>query len=377
MRRQDTDDITVIVVDDSALVRHMLTALLNADPRLEVVATAADPYQARELIKRHNPDVITLDIEMPRMDGLTFLRNLMRLRPMPVIMVSTLTEYGAPITLEALELGAFDFVEKPKADVAGGLATYADELVAKVVAAAGAHISPSHRRSGADLPAPPRDLSRYRVRPTETLVVIGASTGGVEAIRQVLCDLPPDSPGIVIVQHIPAAFSASFASRLDTLTAVRVCQARHGQRILTGHVYIAPGDRHLRVRCQGNQYLCEFDNRPPVSHHKPSVDVLFQSAARSAGSKAIGVILTGMGEDGARGMLEMKRAGAVNLAQDEASSVVWGMPGAAVHINAVDVVCPLTDIAGRIIALSGRDRKAQRNSNEASVCNQPTGDARK
>jgi len=342
--------ITVIVVDDSALIRQLLTELLNDDPEIEVVATAADPYQARERIKQFNPDVITLDVEMPRMDGLTFLRNLMRLRPMPVVMVSTLTEQGAQITLDALELGAFDFVPKPKLDVAHALVDYAAEICAKVKAASRARLPVLNgaKRAVGDGTGVIKPLPSG-LKTTDKIVAIGASTGGVEAIRQVLCALPADAPGIVITQHIPGAFSAAFATRINGLSAMEVRQAEEGEQILPGHAYIAPGDRHLTVRRSGARYYCWLDDGPPVSRHKPSVDVLFRSVAESVAANALGIMLTGMGEDGARGMLEMKQAGAVTLAQDEHSSVVWGMPGAAVRIGAVDTVCPLAEMAARIL----------------------------
>ncbi|WP_409524130.1 protein-glutamate methylesterase/protein-glutamine glutaminase [Nitrincola sp. MINF-07-Sa-05] len=357
MKADKTGKVSVIVVDDSALVRQLLTELLNADPDIEVVATAADPYLAREKIKRFNPDVITLDIEMPRMDGLTFLRNLMRLRPMPVVMVSTLTEQGAQATLDALELGAFDFVAKPKQNLANTLVDFADDICASVKAAARSSTS-----------SPIRDTTRVAtpgiatqvisrpmltgLRTTEKIVAIGASTGGVEAIRQVLSSLPSDAPGIVITQHIPGAFSEAFAKRINGLTAMEVRQAEDGAQILPGHVYIAPGDRHLLVRRSGARYYCQLDDGAPVFRHKPSVDVLFRSVAEQVGANAIGVMLTGMGEDGAQGMLRMKHAGAVNLAQDERTSVVWGMPSAAIKAGAVDEVYPLSEIASYLMAHS-------------------------
>lgn len=357
--------INVIVIDDSALVRKILTAILNEDHRLNVVASAADPYEGRKKIERFSPDVIILDIEIPRMDGINFLRNLMRLRPVPVVMVSTLTEYDAPITLEALELGAFDFIEKPKVDVARGFAAYAQELVGKVIEAAGSRMPLSYRLALQCLryTAPTKNITEQS-HPTRRLVVIGASTGGVEALRHLLCAMPVHAPGIVIVQHIPASFSASLAARLDTLTSVRVCEASDGERIMTGCVYIAAGDRHLKVKRRNNDYYCEYDDGPPVSRHKPSANVLFESVARCAGPAAIGVILTGMGNDGARGLQKMKQAGAINLAQDEATSIVWGMPGAAVHADAVNIVCPLLEIADCILVLSGQDQGCDRHNTQ-------------
>lgn len=348
--------ISVIVIDDSALVRQMLSEMLNSDPALDVVATAADPYQAREKIKQFNPDVLTLDVEMPRMDGLTFLRNLMRLRPMPVVMVSTLTEKGAEVTLEALSLGAFDFVAKPGIDVSHTLNDYALEIISKVKAAAAASVSALTARPevaqklSADAVLA-RQAASTALRTTEKIIAIGASTGGTEAIKTVLCALPASAPGLVITQHIPAAFSAAFARRVDGLSALQVKQAIDGEPILPGHAYIAPGDQHLLVRRSGARYYCQLHDGPPVSRHKPSVDVLFRSVAQQVGPNAVGVMLTGMGDDGAQGMLEMKQAGASNLVQDEKTSVVWGMPGAAVKVGAAEKTVALDNIAEEIVAL--------------------------
>jgi two-component system chemotaxis response regulator CheB len=352
--------ISVIVVDDSALVRQLLSDILNADAEIEVVATAADPYQAREKIKIFNPDVLTLDVEMPRMDGVTFLRNLMRLRPMPVVMVSTLTEHGAQVTLEALELGAFDFVAKPKLDLSHTLADYAEEITSKVKAAAVVNLSALERRSGpgaadkltADAVLAPLAGKATRLKTTEKVIAMGASTGGTEAIKHVLCALPAGAPGIVITQHIPVAFSAAFAKRVDGFAAIQVRQAEEGEQILPGHAYIAPGDKHLLVERSGARYYCRLNDGPPVSRHKPSVDVLFRSVAQHVGPNAVGIMLTGMGSDGAQGMLEMRQAGAVNLVQDEKTSVVWGMPGAAIKAGATEKALPLQKIAAEIMALS-------------------------
>lgn len=348
--------IRVVVVDDSALVRQMLSELLNGDPQIEVVARAADPYQARDQIKKFNPDVITLDVEMPRMDGLTFLRNLMRLRPMPVVMVSTLTEQGAQTTLDALELGAFDFVEKPKRDVAFTLTDFADEIRAKVKAAAQTTMPALSMGSKAVAKPIVRKPLSSTLNTAGKIVAIGASTGGVEAIKQVLCQLPVDAPGIVIAQHIPGSFSAAFAKRINGLAEITISQAEDGETILPGHAYIAPGGQHLLVRRCGSRYYCQLDDGPPVSRYKPSVDVLFRSVAESVGANALGVMLTGMGNDGAQGMLKMKQAGAVNLAQDEFSSLVWGMPGAAIKAGAVDAVYPLAEIASQIMSRSQNRR---------------------
>ena len=356
--------IKLLIVDDSALVRKLLTEMLSKDREIEIVGTAADPYAARDKIKQLNPDVITLDVEMPRMDGLTFLENLMRLRPMPVVMVSSLTQKGADVTLRALELGAIDFVPKPKIDVAGSLASYADELIAKVKMAASARVNvhtgaPSRpvpmqiderRTADAVLPA----VSGRRVlRTTDRIIALGASTGGTEAIREVLAMLPPDAPAIVISQHIPAAFSKPFAERVNRCSAMSVCEAQDGQYILPGHVYISPGDRHLLVERDGARYRCRLSGGPHVNRHRPSVDVMFRSVAQNVGPNAIGVILTGMGDDGARGLKEMLDAGAGTIAQDEASSVVWGMPGAAVKLGGAEHVLPLQRIPDQILQLTG------------------------
>jgi two-component system chemotaxis response regulator CheB len=336
--------IKVLIVDDSALVRKLLTEMLGRHRDIEVVGAASDPYVARERIKQLNPDVITLDVEMPRMDGITFLENLMRLRPMPVVMVSSLTQRGADVTLRALELGAIDFVAKPKVDIAGDLVNYADELVAKVRMAAVARVNPRLSAPKAIQQVDPR-------RTADRIVAIGASTGGTEAIREVLSALPPDAPAIVISQHIPAAFSTAFAERMNRCSAMSVCEAQDGQHILPGHVYIAPGDQHLLVERDGARYRCRLSDGPHVNRHRPSVDVMFRSVAQNVGPNALGVILTGMGDDGARGLKEMLEAGANTLAQDEASSVVWGMPGAAVKLGAAQQVVSLHRIPAEILEI--------------------------
>jgi two-component system chemotaxis response regulator CheB len=337
----------------------MLTEILGGDARIEVVGSAADPYAARDKIKTLNPDVLTLDVEMPRMDGITFLGNLMRLRPMPVVMISSLTEKGAEITLQALELGAVDFVAKPKIDVAQGMQAYAEEIRAKVKMAARVPTTALERRTHAPVAEVMPKLNADAVlgaahRPmplktTEKLIAIGASTGGTEAIKDVLQMLPADAPGIVITQHIPAAFSGPFAKRMDGACALSVCEASDGQQILPGHAYIAPGGRHLLVERSGARYLCRISDGPPVNRHRPSVDVLFRSVAQSVGTNAVGVLLTGMGDDGATGLLEMLQAGASTLAQDEASSVVWGMPGKAWQLGAVQHLLPLREVAAGIL----------------------------
>ncbi len=352
----------VLVVDDSALIRQVLTEILNSDREIEVVGAAQDPYRARDKIKELRPDVLTLDVEMPRMDGITFLSNLMRLHPMPVIMISSLTEKGADVTLQALELGAVDFVSKPKLDITHGLAEYQEEIIAKVKAAARAKIRTSLERGGGGVKAAPPKFSADavlkkatpggRFRTTDKIIAIGASTGGTEAIKDVLVDMPADAPGIVISQHIPEAFSAPFAARMNNSSAMTVCEASDGQQILPGHVYIAPGSHHLLVRRDGARYVCQLNDGPPVNRHRPSVDVMFRSVAQNAGNNAIGVILTGMGNDGAQGLREMHECGAPTIAQDENTSVVWGMPGEAVKAGSVDTVLPLDAIAGKILSLA-------------------------
>ncbi|NOZ53384.1 MAG: chemotaxis response regulator protein-glutamate methylesterase [Gammaproteobacteria bacterium] len=343
--------IRVLVIDDSALIRRLLPEILSQDRAIDVVGTASDPYVARDKIKQLKPDVLTLDVEMPKMDGVTFLRNLMRLRPMPVVMVSSLTEAGAEITLEALEIGAVDYVAKPKIDLSHSLGSYADELISKVKAAASARIRsvPIVRDKGRQDAAiePRKALSSFKT--TEKLIAIGASTGGTEAIKDVLIDMPAASPGIVITQHIPEQFSAPFAKRMNAASAMTVCEAADGQQILPGHVYIAPGKYHLLVERSGARYVCRLDDGERVNRHKPSVDVLFRSVAQNVGCNAISVLLTGMGNDGAKGMLEMKEAGALTIAQDEKTSVVWGMPGEAVKLGCVDKVVPLHTIVSNLM----------------------------
>ncbi|MCP5150001.1 MAG: chemotaxis response regulator protein-glutamate methylesterase [Ectothiorhodospiraceae bacterium] len=349
--------IRVLVVDDSALVRKLLTRILDEDPGIEVVGNAPDPYVARDKIKALSPDVLTLDVEMPRMDGITFLRNLMRLRPMPVVMISSLTEQGADVTLEALEVGAVDFITKPALDVAHGLDEYARDIVAKVKMAArvppGALARKARRLAAVTTEpgSPPPPPSR-RLRTTDRVLAIGASTGGTEAIRAVLERLGPDCPGTVIAQHIPLAFSASFAARLDRMCPLSVKQADDGDPIIPGHAYVAPGDSHLMVVRDGARYRCKLSQEAPVNRHRPSVDVLFDSVARNVGPNAIGVILTGMGADGARGLKSMRDNGAPTVAQDASTSVVWGMPGEAVKMDAASHVLPLADIPTRLLELA-------------------------
>jgi len=327
-----TSPVRVLIVDDSALMRQLLSTLLAEDPEIEVVGTAPDPHVARERIKALNPDVITLDVEMPHMDGVTFLRKIMTLRPMPVVMISTLTQSGAEVTLEALEAGAVDFVAKPSHDVASGMAGLAGELQEKVKAAARTRI---RTRRPSATPATPAPKPQRLGRATGKIVLIGASTGGVEALKALLMGLPADCPPILITQHMPARFTTAFANRLNRECQMRVSEAQHNDSVEPGHVYIAPGSHHLEVVRVGNRLACSLNDAAPVSGHRPSVDVLFRSGARTIGSAGIGVILTGMGKDGAEGMLEFRRSGATTLGQDEESSLIYGMPRAAFERGAV------------------------------------------
>ncbi len=344
----------VVVVDDSALVRSLLTEIVNREPDMEAVGAAPDPLVAREMIRALNPDVLTLDVEMPRMDGIDFLARLMRLRPMPVVMVSSLTERGAEVTLRALELGAVDFVAKPKIGVADGLRLLAEDITDKVRIASKAHIRKLHT------PAPAAPGSAASTRPaapvsaigrlsTEKIIFIGASTGGTEATKEVLINLPPDCPAVVITQHMPPGFTRSYAARLDGLCKIRVAEARDGERILPGHAYIAPGGLHLSVERSGANYIARVQDGEPVNRHRPSVEVLFKSAARVVGPNALGIMLTGMGADGAKAMKEMRDAGSYNIVQDEASCVVFGMPREAINAGAAHEVLPLTQIAPKLI----------------------------
>ena len=351
--------IKVLIVDDSALIRSVLSEIIGSQPDMEVVGVAPDPIVARDLIKQTNPDVLTLDVEMPRMDGLDFLEKLMRLRPMPVVMVSSLTEQGSDITLRALELGAVDFVNKPKMSIHAGMLEYTDLITDKIRAAAQAKIRP--RQIPAVGAAPVNEhalpLIRNALTSSEKLIMIGASTGGTEAIKEFLIRMPSDCPGILITQHMPEGFTRSFAKRLDGLCKIAVCEAEGGERILPGHAYVAPGHSHLSLTRSGANYMTQLDQGPPVNRHRPSVDVLFHSAAVHAGKNAVGVILTGMGKDGAQGMLAMKNAGAYNFAQDEASCVVFGMPREAIAVGATHDVAPLMDLPNKVltqISMGGR-----------------------
>jgi two-component system, chemotaxis family, protein-glutamate methylesterase/glutaminase len=339
--------IKVVIVDDSALIRSVMTEIVNSQPDMEVVGVAPDPLVARDLIKRTNPDVLTLDVEMPKMDGLDFLEKLMRLRPMPVLMVSSLTERGSEITMRALELGAVDFVTKPKISIQTGMREYTELIADKIRGAARARIKPRTLQA----PAPGVQLPQLRspLTSSEKLIIIGASTGGTEAIREFLMQMPSDCPGILIAQHMPEGFTSSFAKRLDSLCRISVSEAQGNERVLPGHAYIAPGHSHLLLTRSGANYMTRIEQSEPVNRHRPSVDVLFRSAALAAGKNAVGVILTGMGKDGAQGMLEMKQAGATNFAQDEASCVVFGMPREAIAIGAAHEVGALSALPGMVL----------------------------
>jgi len=347
-------NIRVLIVDDSAVVRQTLSSVLSSDPAIEVIGTASDPFAAAEKIRTEVPDVMTLDIEMPRMDGLTFLQKIMRQRPIPVVICSSLAEEGAQSTLRALEYGAVDIVAKPRLGAKQFLEVSRGTLCEAVKAAAGARVRPLCSTATVQ-PKLTADVILARptsamLETTEKVVVIGASTGGTEALRVLLESLPPDAPGTVIVQHMPEVFTRAFANRLDTLCQVSVKEAETNDTVLRGRVLIAPGNFHLLLKRSGARYYVEVKEGPLVSRHRPSVDVLFRSAARYAGPNAVGVILTGMGDDGACGMLEMKNAGASTIAQDEASCIVFGMPNEAIKRGAVDSVLPLHSIAGAILA---------------------------
>lgn len=357
--------VRVLIIDDSASVRQTLTHVLESDPEIEVIGAASDPFMAARKIQEEIPDVITLDVEMPRMDGITFLRKLMSQHPIPVVMCSSLTEQGSETLLQALEAGAVDVILKPKIGAADHLAETGMRICEVVKSAAQARLGgPRKERRSASLSGAPQKLTADAVLPppsgramaktTEMVVCIGASTGGTEALREVLERLPANTPGIVIVQHMPEKFTAAFAKRLNSLCEVEVKEAVHGDPVLRGHVLIAPGDHHMLLERQGARYHVSVRQGPLVSRHRPSVDVLFRSAARAAGANAMGVIMTGMGDDGARGMAEMHEAGAYTVAQDEATSIVFGMPKEAIGRGGVDKILPLDQIAREILAADKR-----------------------
>ncbi|KFL29928.1 chemotaxis protein [Devosia riboflavina] len=345
--------IKVLVVDDSALIREVLTRMLTRDGDINVVGTATDPIEAREKIKQLNPDVVTLDIEMPNMNGLDFLEKLMRLRPMPVVMVSTLTKKGASETLLALELGAVDFVAKPSAEFAGGLDAFGASLRDKIRDAARTDV-----RGAATRIETPKAAVKTAAAPDGALIAIGASTGGVEAIRAVLTNMPADCPPIVIAQHMPAGFTGRFAARLDELCAIKVVEAEDRMVLERGHAYVARGDYHLRVERSSGQLKCRLSQDELTSGHRPSVDVLFESVAKAVGHMAVGAILTGMGRDGARGLKLMRDAGAYTVGQSQASALVYGMPRVAFEEGAVVEQAPLEQVAAKLANALVRLRSA-------------------
>jgi len=346
--------IRVLVVDDSALIRGVLTELLSQDSDIEVVGTAPDPYIARQKIKELNPDVLTLDVEMPKMDGLTFLEKLMAGHPMPVVMVSSLTQAGCETTLRALELGAVDFATKPTLDIRQGMEEQAQDLIHKVKAAAQATCRARRKVHANSGEAKKPITSSAMLKTTDTIIAIGASTGGTEALRDILEVLPPNTPPIIITQHMPERFTKHFADRLDQMCQIRVKEAEDGDTVIPGQALIAPGSFHMELRRSGAKYHVVTNQNPPVNRHRPSVDVMFRSVAQYAGRNSLGVILTGMGNDGAAGMLEMKQAGAYNISQDEDSCVVFGMPKEAIKAGGVDKILPLSEIPAAMLAQVSR-----------------------
>jgi two-component system chemotaxis response regulator CheB len=356
--------IKVMIVDDSAVVRQVLLGLLGADAGIEVIAAVADPLFAMQRMKAQWPDVIVLDVEMPRMDGVTFLRKIMHERPTPVVICSTLTEAGAPTTIEALAAGAVTVITKPKIGLKQFLNDAAHELTSAIRTAARANVKPLAMRAEAPMIVPAASSAKTKntadvilapaseralTRTTEHVVAIGCSTGGTQALQQVLTVLPSVCPAVVIVQHMPPTFTAAFAQRLDGLCRITVKEARNGDRVVPGCALIAPGGKHLLLQRSGAQYLVEVRDGPPVNRHCPSVDVLFRSAAKAAGRNALGIIMTGMGDDGARGLKEMRNVGASTIAQDEASCVVFGMPKEAIRMDAVDRILSLEELPRAIL----------------------------
>lgn len=334
--------IKVLVVDDSALIRSLLSEIINTEPSFQLVGAAGDAFVARDLVNLHRPDVITLDVEMPKVDGLTFLEKLMKARPTAVVMVSSLTEKGADITLRALELGAVDYLAKPKLDIARGIEGYRAEIVSKIKSAAMAKITCTGL-------CKPKKTTRLQFKTTEKIIAIGASTGGTEAIKAVLTEMPIDSPGIVITQHMPAGFTSSFAKRLNSLCRITVIEAQGGERIIPGYAYLAPGDKHMTVIRSGADYRIALHDGPRVSGHKPSVDVMFQSVADSVGSNALAVVLTGMGKDGAAGIRSISEQGGYTMAQDEESSLIFGMPQEAIKTGCVKQIVALEQVSQSFI----------------------------
>lgn len=342
----DNRQIKVLVVDDSAFIRVLLTQILDSDEEITVVATAEDPYEAREKIKKYKPDVLTLDVEMPKMDGLTFLKNIMRLHPMPVVMVSTLTQNGAEVTLKALNLGAFDFIGKPQNDVKDKLSELGGELIGKIKAAAKCDTATLEKNES-------RIVKKLKLEKNSSkvdIITIGASTGGTEAIQSIMTQLPTNLPPIVMAQHIPDIFSTSYAKRLNGEVDIQVIEVRKPERLKSGHAYLAPGHMHMKVKYRGSELWAYLTDDEPVNRHKPAVDVLFDSVCQAVDERCIAVLLTGMGQDGAKGLLRLRQAGALTIAQDEFSSVVWGMPGAAVKIEAAASILGLNEIPAYLIA---------------------------
>ena len=341
--------IKVLVVDDSALVRSLLSEIIRNAPGFSLVGAAPDAYVARDMVKQFSPDVVTLDIEMPRMDGLTFLEKLMVARPTPVVMISTLTEAGAEATLQALELGAVDFIPKPKLGIAEGIREYSELILEKLEAAARVKVKPLAKRTARETVSSDQKIVSTRLSGTEKIIAIGASTGGTEAIKDVLMQLPAAVPGIVMTQHMPAGFTQTFAERLNKLTKLYVSEAKGGERVLPGHAYLAPGGFHLRVQRSGADYVLKLSDAEPVHRHRPAVDVMMESVAAAAGKNVIGVLLTGMGKDGAKGMLDIRNNGGYTFAQDEQSCVVYGMPKEAVTVGGVDKVVVLSKMGEAIL----------------------------
>ncbi|HEX4762995.1 MAG TPA: chemotaxis response regulator protein-glutamate methylesterase [Usitatibacter sp.] len=355
--------IKVLIVDDSRMIRDVLTDILKEHDDIEVVGAAADAFQARDMIKDLEPDVLTLDIEMPKMNGLEFLDKLMRAKPMPVVMISAATEKGSEVTFRALELGAVDFVTKPKLNESTP-DDYGNQIAEKIRAAKSARLRPPRRANPEDTVTFPAPVLKRPVpkgiKTSERIIAVGASTGGTEAIREFLIGMTADSPGIVIVQHMPENFTRMFAERLDGLCQINVKEAEHNDPILPGHAYIAPGGKHLWVKREEGQLLCKLSTEPPMNLHRPSVDFLFLSCAKFVGADAVGVIMTGMGKDGAKGMLKMKEAGSWNIAQDEATSVIFGMPREAIEIDAVHEVAPLGKLRDKALAKAAGKKEAAR-----------------
>lgn len=344
-----TQKIKVLIIDNSALVRGLLKEVINSCPEMQAVGVATNPVQALDMFTALKPDVVTLDMEMPEMDGLIFLEKLMRLRPTPVLIISSLTERGSQAALRALELGAVDFLAKPRLGISEGMREYGDDITDKIRAAS---LNQSRMARQMALRNTSHDVLPdlgNRITSTEKIIILGASTGGTEAIKEFLIQLPADAPGILIAQHMPAAFTKSFAARLDSLCKIRVIEAQGNERILPGHAFIAPGHSHLLLKRSGANYMTELSQSAPVNHHRPSVEVLFRSAAKHAGKNVIGVMLTGMGKDGANAMLEMRQAGAYNFAQNEETCVVFGMPREAIAVGAVDEVVPIQNMAQRVL----------------------------